>query len=161
MFLLYTPWCFQGVFNRSTSHEWVKRQPQKMVKHTQTICWLLLTNCLSVFDDFVGFALKESSNERPANHLEEYINWTYQKKNVFPHFYNIPFLPCLSTISSKKISFLMVVQFWKVHSHFVKNGGIPSIFTHTFNCVLYNICITYMAASFIWFLIFGWSNLYI
>ena len=29
-----------------------------MVKHTQTICWLLLTNCLSVFDDFVGLALK-------------------------------------------------------------------------------------------------------
>ena len=29
-----------------------------MVKHTQTICWQKLTNCLSVFDDFVGLALK-------------------------------------------------------------------------------------------------------
>ena len=30
-----------------------------MVKHTQTIRRLLPTNCLSVFDHFVGLALKE------------------------------------------------------------------------------------------------------
>ena len=30
----------------------------KMVKHTQTICRLLPTNCLSVFDHFVGLTLK-------------------------------------------------------------------------------------------------------
>ena len=44
-------------------HEWVnlskilltlKRQHHKMVKNTQ-----MLTNCLSVFDHFVGLALKE------------------------------------------------------------------------------------------------------
>ena len=29
-----------------------------MAKHTQTIRWLLPTNCLSVFDHFVGFAVK-------------------------------------------------------------------------------------------------------
>ena len=29
-----------------------------MVKHTQTIRWLLPTNSLSVFDHFVGLALK-------------------------------------------------------------------------------------------------------
>ena len=29
-----------------------------MVKHTQTICRLLLKNCLSVFDHFEGLALK-------------------------------------------------------------------------------------------------------
>ena len=29
-----------------------------MVKHTQTICRLLGTNCLSVFDHFVGLAFK-------------------------------------------------------------------------------------------------------
>ena len=29
-----------------------------MVKHTQTIRWLLPMNCLSVFDHFVGLALK-------------------------------------------------------------------------------------------------------
>ena len=30
----------------------------KMVKHTQTIRLLLPMNCMSVFDDFVGLALK-------------------------------------------------------------------------------------------------------
>ena len=35
-----------------------KRQYQKMVKHTQTIRRKLPTNCLSVFDRFVGLALK-------------------------------------------------------------------------------------------------------
>ena len=29
-----------------------------MVKHTQTIRWLLQINCLSVFDHFVGLTLK-------------------------------------------------------------------------------------------------------
>ena len=29
-----------------------------MVKHTQTICQLLPTNCLSVFDHFMGLVLK-------------------------------------------------------------------------------------------------------
>ena len=29
-----------------------------MVKHTQTIRWLLPTNCLRVFDHFVGLAIK-------------------------------------------------------------------------------------------------------
>ena len=38
-----------------------------MVKHTQTICRLLPTNCLSVFDHFVGLALKvlKSVQEMP------------------------------------------------------------------------------------------------
>ena len=35
-----------------------KRQPQKMVKHTQRIHRLLPTNCLRVFDHFVRLALK-------------------------------------------------------------------------------------------------------
>ena len=34
-----------------------KRQPLKMVKHSQTIRRLLPTNYLSVFDHFVGFVL--------------------------------------------------------------------------------------------------------
>ena len=29
-----------------------------MFKHTQRICWQHPTNCFSVFDDFVGLALK-------------------------------------------------------------------------------------------------------
>ena len=35
-----------------------KRQPHKMVKHTQTIPRQQLRNCLRVFDHFVGSALK-------------------------------------------------------------------------------------------------------
>ena len=35
-----------------------KRQPHKMVKHTQTICRQQSTNCLSVLDHFVGLALE-------------------------------------------------------------------------------------------------------
>ena len=37
-----------------------------MVKHTQTIPQLLSTNCLSVFDNFVGLTLKEL-NQQHAN----------------------------------------------------------------------------------------------
>ena len=35
-----------------------KHQPHKMVKHTQIICRLFATNYLSMFDHFVGLALK-------------------------------------------------------------------------------------------------------
>ena len=35
-----------------------KHQPHKMVKHTQAICRLLSTKCVSVFDHFVRLALK-------------------------------------------------------------------------------------------------------
>ena len=41
-----------------TKLEPFKRQPQKMIKHTQTIHGLLSTNCLSVFDHYKGMALK-------------------------------------------------------------------------------------------------------
>ena len=36
-------------------------QTNKMVKHTQTIHRILLTNCLSVFDHFLRMALKKLS----------------------------------------------------------------------------------------------------
>ena len=35
-----------------------KHQPHKMVKLIQTMTQLLLTNCLSVFDHFLGLVLK-------------------------------------------------------------------------------------------------------
>ena len=35
----------------------LKRQPYKMVKHTQTIRWQKSPNCLSVFDPFVSWRL--------------------------------------------------------------------------------------------------------
>ena len=36
-----------------------KRQPHKMVRHTQIIRWQKPTNCMSVFDHFVGLTLKK------------------------------------------------------------------------------------------------------
>ena len=39
-------------------------QPHKMVKYTQTIHLLLTTNCLSVFDNLVGLALKGLKNDQ-------------------------------------------------------------------------------------------------
>ena len=44
--------CFLLIFST------FKRQPHKMVIHTQATCWQKSTNCLSVFDHFVELALK-------------------------------------------------------------------------------------------------------
>ena len=52
-----------------------------MVKHTQTICRLLATNCLSVFDHFVGLALKGLQNFSPMFHF--YIPWRRQTTKSF------------------------------------------------------------------------------
>ena len=38
--------------NSGVLHLTYKRQPHKMVKHTQTIHWQKPTNCLSVYDQF-------------------------------------------------------------------------------------------------------------
>ena len=35
-----------------------QHQPHRVVKYAQTICRMLPTNCLSVFDHFMGLALK-------------------------------------------------------------------------------------------------------
>ena len=47
-----------------------KQQPHKMVKSNQAICWLLPTNCLSVFGHFVGLALKGSKKVLIRNHIK-------------------------------------------------------------------------------------------
>ena len=52
-----------------------------MVKHTQTICRLLLTNCLSAFNHFVGLALKGLTNDY---------------KQIFPHLVKILCILCAS-----------------------------------------------------------------
>ena len=47
-----------AAFQKRVKENSFKRQPHKMVKRTQTFRRLLPTNCLSVFDHFVGLALK-------------------------------------------------------------------------------------------------------
>ena len=49
-------------FNGFALDQSFKRQTHKMVKHNQIIRRLLPTNYLSVFDHFVGLALKELKN---------------------------------------------------------------------------------------------------
>ena len=58
-----------------------------MVKHTQPIRWLLPKNCLSVFNHFVGLALKgltkqifgyQSRGQDPTKHLQ----WSFLAKIV-------------------------------------------------------------------------------
>ena len=56
-----------------------KSQPRKTVKHTQTIHRLLPTNCLSVFDHFVGLALK-----RLTKRATSYSAKTNALKLIFP-----------------------------------------------------------------------------
>ena len=54
IFLSFTTWCYP-----------FKHQPHKMVKKAQTICRQQPTNCLSVFDPFVGLVFKGLSYFRP------------------------------------------------------------------------------------------------
>ena len=44
-----------------------------MVKHTQTVCRLLRTNCLSVFDHFVGMTVKGLKSD--IVEINTYIYW--------------------------------------------------------------------------------------
>ena len=56
-----------------------KRQSQKIVKHNQTIRRQQLTNCLSVFDHFVGLVLKGLRSD--SNKFKEFV-----LLSVFDHF---------------------------------------------------------------------------
>ena len=52
-----------------------------MVKHTQTIRWLLPWNCLSVFDHFVGLALEGLKQDKywyPS--FESLSQWSLKRK---------------------------------------------------------------------------------
>ena len=46
-----------------------------MVKRTQTIRRLLPTNCLSVFDHFVGLVLKGLSKENSGGNIQTGLSW--------------------------------------------------------------------------------------
>ena len=56
-----------------------KHQSQKIVKHNQTIRRQQLTNCLSVFDHFVGLVLKGLRSD--SNKFKEFV-----LLSVFDHF---------------------------------------------------------------------------
>ena len=59
-----------------------------MVKHTQTIHWLLLTNCLSVFHYLVGLMLEELAYARDICNLHFWSMIpipTYLDKSITAH----------------------------------------------------------------------------
>ena len=64
------PFCRKYNFGKNKGGEEglsrVKRQPHKIVKHTQTNRGLLSTNCLSVFDHFTGLVLEWSRKFVPG-----------------------------------------------------------------------------------------------
>ena len=61
--------------NSSQTNLPLKRQPHKMVKNTQTIYRLLPTNCLSIFDHFVGLALTGLKLKRASFSI--FVNFPY------------------------------------------------------------------------------------
>ena len=69
-----------------------------MVKHTQTIRWQKPTNCLSVFDHFVGLALKglkgDSGGFRRRKNLEQFTVFKQSNfVNIFGFFSYFEILP--------------------------------------------------------------------
>ena len=58
-----------------------KHQSHKMVKHTQTICRQKLTNCLSVFDHFVGLVFEGLLLVNPVRSSKTYIGVMSSYKN--------------------------------------------------------------------------------
>ena len=70
----------------------IKRQPHKMVKHAQKIRRLLPTNCLSVFDHFVGLALKGLIKYGPwdtaSNQQErDFPCWIFTYQQLFSKYF--------------------------------------------------------------------------
>ena len=60
-----------------------------MVKHTQTIHRMLPTNCLSVFDHFVGLAVKELTHfwpvfifDQPLKKISKLLVFCYFLKGI-------------------------------------------------------------------------------
>ena len=70
-----------------------------MVKHTQTIRGLLLTNCLSVFDNFVGLALKGL----------KLLNANTENTTISLTIFNIIYT--FASVISNKLSSISLLQF--------------------------------------------------
>ena len=87
---------------RNNSINPLKSQPHKMVKHNKIIRQQQLTTCLSVFDHFVGFALKGlkqqncfSLKKKKTNELAYYVTKkTLDLNSLAPN--NCIFLPFLN-----------------------------------------------------------------
>ena len=72
------------------------RQPHKMVKHTQTICVTIQTNCLSVFDHLLGLVFKGLSPIRLVS--------SAKLSNFFENF------------TSLTLARVLLWTYWRAHS---------------------------------------------
>ena len=73
-----------------------------MVKHTQTIRWLLQRNCLRVFDHFVGFAFKGLTLQVKSTHYDKVLqSLTTTKTTILQAFLNLTYK--LQTTSKIKV----------------------------------------------------------
>ena len=97
-----------------------------MVKHTQTIRRLMSTNCLSVFDHFVGLALKELIC-KAHRFTSFYVKGTY----VINMSNSYHLLECVKS-NSKAISFLSL--FCVSFLCFVKVNLSPRVFEKVWRC---------------------------
>ena len=99
-----------------------------MVKHTQTIRRLLPTNCLSVFDNFVGLALKGlSCNE--TNLFSRFITEQHFVNSVINSFHVLPQsmkMKIYKPISSKCSVAIIPQNVWFSDRQVAWNG-LPSI----------------------------------
>ena len=69
--------------NLGESYQPFKRQPHKMVKHTQAICRQQPTNFMSVFDHFAGLALKGLTWKQPPHTFTQFFFSELLKLTLF------------------------------------------------------------------------------
>ena len=65
----------RDLYNCSYFPELFKRQSHEMVKHTQTIRRQQRTNCVSVFDHFMGLVLRGLNVNLYCLCFEVVVNW--------------------------------------------------------------------------------------
>ena len=100
-------------------HQWLytfKRQIYEMVKYTQTIRWLLQTNCLSVFDHYVGLACKRL---KCPVHLETAARRCSVKMLLWNLLYRIYRKPLMMDSFLSNIAGLQLVTLLKKDSRYV------------------------------------------
>ena len=87
-----------------------------MVKHTQTIRWQQSANCLSVFDHFVGLALKGLTWCLTAN-----AAWCSSKRNNFTGCIIVTFSVPLFRLNYK--DFVLLKKLFWICQHLIKYGA--------------------------------------
>ena len=140
-----------------------KRQPDKMVKYTQTICRQHPTNCLSVLDHFVGLALKGLSNLAMVRIFQNKEIWNpsllLTSRTIHEFFsrqlVNLRFFPAGTSYVIAKI--LKVANTMLIERYWLNPTNCLSMFYHfamsfwCFYCLTLNIFYTFFYCFYYWF----------